>query len=119
MKKLLLFAFSLSLLFCGCSKVEKRTPLGWCLWEIQKHQDYEDVIAYTYEEPNYPIEEEYTGPYSCDVYIITTYTDELRTEWFCFIEYKTSKRYLEPSDVIFIDCDIAWEINMEEWGRTY
>ena len=119
MKKLLLL---LPLLLCCCSKfvVEKYTPLGWCLWEIRKHEGYEDAYVYTYVEPQYPIDEEYTGNNSIKDYIITTYTDELRTEWFCFIEYKnTIKRFLNENDVYLIDCDVVWEINYEEWGRTY
>ena len=120
MKKLLLLLI-LPLLLVGCSKskVEKYTPLGWCLWEIRKHEDYQDAYVYTYEEPYYPIDEEYTGSNLVDAYVITTYTDELRTEWFCFIEYKTSKKLLTWNDIVDIDCDVVWEINYEEWGRTY
>lgn len=120
MKKLLLLLLFSALCLTSCAKVGDKTPLGWCLWEIRKHEGYQDAYVYTYEEPHYPIDEEYTGNNSINVYIITTYTDELRTEWFCFIEYKnTIKKYLNENDIYLIDCDVVWEINYEEWGKEY
>lgn len=121
MKKILLLPL-LPLLLCSCSKQDRwKSPVGWCVWEIEQYEGYDEGFAYTYERPNYPIYEEYKGKNSIDVYIITTYTDELRSEWFCFIEYKASPftTSVRSDNVIFIDCDVVWEINMEEWARVY
>lgn len=118
MKKLLsLVLLSIAAIcLCSCSNEEKRTPLGWCVWEIQKHEGYEDCM-FTYQDllpQNYKLE----SKNALDGYVITAYTEELRGEWCCFVEYnkKTSMRYLAERDIYSIDCDLVWEINYEEWG---
>lgn len=114
MKKI--FSLLIPLLFLiSCSQSGDRTPLGWCIWEIQKHEGYENCY-YTVQDV-YPLDYKSESDFNANAYIITTYTEELRTEWFCFIEYaKTIKKYLSPKDVVSIDCDIVWEINYEETG---
>lgn len=102
---------------CSCSNEEKRTPLGWCVWEIQTHEGYEEC-TYTYQEiepKTYKLE----SKNALDCYIITTYTEELRSEWYCFVEYnkKNPMRYLSAKDIYSIDCDLVWEINYEELGE--
>lgn len=101
---------------CSCSNEEKRTPLGWCVWEIQTHEGYEEC-TFTYQEiepKSYKLE----SKNALDCYIITTYTEELRGEWLCYVEYnkKAIEKYLTAKDVYSIDCDLVWEINYEEWG---
>lgn len=112
MKYIKSILLSIPLLLCGCVKEGDRTPLDWCLWEIEKHQGYECCL-YTYEEispKNYKLE----SKNNVDGYFITTYTEDKRTEWCCFIEYtKTMKRFLNEYDVFLIDCDIIYEINIE------
>lgn len=111
MKKLFLIPLLL-LSLASCIRKGDKTPLGWCVWEIQKHEGYEGCY-YTYQEPS-PHYYKFESKNNVDSYIITTYTEELRTEWFCFIEYsKTIKKYLSPEDVYLIDCDVVWEINLE------
>lgn len=116
MKKLLLPLLLMSV--SACYKEGDKTPLGWCVWEIQKREKYEDC-TYTYQEVR-PLDYKKESRYSLDAYIITTYTDEFRTEWYCFIEYKkTLKKYLNESDIYDIDCDMVWEIKYDDWGYTY
>ena len=87
MKKLLLL---LSLLLCSCSTQERwKSPVQWCIWEIEQYEGYEEGFAYTYKNV-YPLDYKIESKYSLDAFIITTYTDELRAEWFCFLEYKSS-----------------------------
>ena len=41
MKKTLLLLLPL-LMLCSCNNEKTNTPLGWCVWEIQKHEGYEN-----------------------------------------------------------------------------
>lgn len=114
MKKLLLLPL---LLLTSCSRQNYKTSLNWCVWEIQKHENYEEC-SYTYQEV-YPRDYEEESKYSINCYIITTYTDELRTEWWCFIEYIPTmfSDLILDRNVVTIDCDIVWELNYEETGE--
>ena len=111
MKKILILPM-LCLSLASCIKSGDMTPLGWCVWEIRKHDGYQDVVC-TYQElnPYSEVQEERSSPNDrINAYIITTYTYPLRTEWLCFIEYKdTIKKYLNANDIVCIDCDIIWE----------
>lgn len=115
MKKLLLLPL---LLLTSCSRQNYKTPLGWCVWEIQEHENYEE-LCYTYQKM-YPNDYEEESKYSMDCYAITTYTDELRTEWFCFIEYIPIMftDLIPGKNIINIDCDVVWELNYEETGEV-
>lgn len=115
MKKLKLLALLPLLLLSSCGE-EKRTPLGWCLWEIRKHQGYEDLLFYSSKEIPYSIlKEEYSGKNDLHGYIVETYTDEMKTEWWCYIETKKTIFKAIPSDnVVYIDCDEIYSINFSE-----
>lgn len=109
MKKVKLLALLPLLLLSSCGE-EKRTPLGWCLWEIQKHDGYENPDFMSYEKG---IEK--------GTFLITTIThnETLETKWACCIDYKISlleyntkvenEPFLKAEDVISIDCDILEE----------
>ena len=109
MKKLLLPLLLLTL--CGCTKQGDKTPLGWCVWEIQKHEGYEECV-YTYQElnPYETIQEERKNDnYKINAYIITTYIYQEKAEWLCFVEYKNIyKKYLNEKDIYTIDFDILY-----------
>lgn len=113
MKKLLLLFLPL-LMLCSCVQQGDKTPLGWCVWEVQKHEGYEDC-AYTYQEVHVKdIQKEATMGGVVDAYIITTYSYPTKAEWFCFIEYKkTIKKFLNQSDILCIDCDVIYEIDYD------
>jgi len=114
MKKLLLLLTSLCL--TSCIKSGDKTPLGWCVWEIRKHEGYEQAV-YTYQKllPYDEIQEEKSYKNTTvNAYIITTYSYHLKTEWLGIIEYSnTIKRYLNEKDIVNIDCDILAEYNYE------
>lgn len=111
MKKLFLIPLILFSI-CGCSEKEKRTPLSWCIWEIQRHENYEDC-TYTYQDI-YPIDYKEESNYYLNAYVITTYTNDFRTEWYCFIEYKNNLLSAFPyKNIICIDCDILFEIEID------
>lgn len=109
MKKLLLIPL---LLFgiCGCYKAERKTPLCWCVWEIQRYEEYEDC-TYTYQDIK-PTKYKEESKYFLNAYIITTYTDDFRTEWYCFIESKNNL-LVTYENIICIDCDIVYEIEID------
>lgn len=100
-----------------------KSPLHWCVWEITKHENYNDTdYSYTYEVPSLPEgEKQELNVYS---YIITVYTEERIGVWYCFIEchcnhvfYKTvhnSGGAFQPNEVKLIDCDLAYETLLEE-----
>ena len=114
-KLLLLPLLALCLTSCIFPQDGDKTPLGWCLWEISKHQGY-DNYAYTCQEiKTYNLEENHKYEYALEkCYIIITYSYPLKTEWFCEIEYKNvSKRYLNEKEVYYIDCDVLYEVNYE------
>ena len=112
MKKLILLP--LLLLLISCNNSVKKTPLGWCIWEIQTHEGYENC-AYTYQEVyanDLQKEASMGGKYYA--YIITTYSYPMRTEWFCEIECKkTSSKYVSEEEVYVIDCDVLYEVCYE------
>lgn len=113
MKKLLLLP--LLLLLMSCNNADKKTPLGWCLWEISKNEGYENY-AYTYQEiKTYNLEEKHRYDNTlAKCYIITTYSYPLKTEWCCAIEYKKiSNEYLSEKEVYCIDCDVLYEVSYE------
>ena len=102
---------------------KSKTPLQWCVWEIYKHEGYDDC-AYVYQEvkPDSLVQSEKIYEKShVYAYIITTYIYPIRTEWFCFIEcyHKLgfdnaigSKQYSDK-EVVAIDCD---EIYSNDYG---
>lgn len=106
MKKVKLLALLPLLLLSSCGE-EKRTPLGWCLWEIQKHEGYENPDFMSYEKGT-----------AKGTFLITTIThnETLETKWICCIDYKISlfsynekEPLLKAKDVILIDCDVLEE----------
>ena len=113
-KLLLLPLLALCLTSCIFPQDGDKTPLGWCIWEIQKHEGYEDC-AYTYQDVYAKdMQEEASMGGRVYAYIVTTYIYPTRTEWFCFIECKkTDKKYLNSSDVLLIDCDVIWEADYD------
>lgn len=115
MKKSKLLTLLPLLLLSSCGE-EKRTPLGWCLWEIQMHSGYEDLLFYSSKEiPNSILKAEYSGKNDLYGYIVETYTDEMKTEWWCYIETKKTIFKTIPSDyVVYVDCDEIYSVNFSE-----
>ena len=95
-----------------------KTPLGWCIWEIHKHEYYDCDFTYYYKdlEPKSEIKKE--ADKGCEIYCyyITTFTDEYKTEWYCFFEgfhrnwfdHAFECIYYRPDEVYIIDCDEAF-----------
>ena len=111
MKKLLLTLALCALALSGCKSVERKTPLGWCLSEIRHTQGYEELLFWTSTEV--PQEELYKSKYTTHAYVIKTYTDDVVSEWACGIAVKNDLfRYIKASDIVEIDCDIIYEINL-------
>lgn len=113
MRKILLPLLAICLTSCLYKEGDK-TPLGWCLWEIQKHEGFERC-GYTYQNIYAEdFQKEASQGNKISAYIVTTYVYPMRTEWCCFIEYRnTWKEFLNEDDVVSIDCDVIWEENYE------
>lgn len=105
MKKLL---FLLPLLLTSCS-IKRYSPLQYCLWEIESHEGYEE-FSYFYHDFSSQYQDEADKDCKMYAYYITTFTDEVKGEWFCFIECRRNG-YMgyTPDEVILIDCDLAFE----------
>ena len=92
---------------------ERRDPLYYCLWEIHTHEDYDCDFTYFYEELEPKSEIRKEADPGCDLYAyyITTFTDDRKGEWYCFIECKSNSIFkgYNPEEVVLIDCDIAIE----------
>ena len=113
MKKLLLL---LPLLLTSCS-VKRYSPLQYCLWEIATHEGYNEFSYFYNELINNELQEEADEGCSLYAYYITTFTEEVKGEWFCIIECKcnsffgnaTGQSAYTPDEVVLIDCDLAFE----------
>ena len=120
MKKLLLLFPLLLLTLSACDNgVERKSTLGWCIWEISKHENYDNDFSYIYERLyNHEAEIE-KGGYG---YYITVFTEDRIGEWFCMIKVKRVVNSITDSiinlgggdsykreDVVWIDCDLARE----------
>lgn len=112
MKKLLLLIPLL--LLTSCDNIVRKTPLGWCLWEIHKHEDYDCEWSYIYNNiQNYDDEDNY----HLKAYYITVFTDDRIGEWYCFIECELKDLFSRGigrtvyswEEVNLIDCDLARE----------
>lgn len=95
---------------------DARTPLGWCLWEIHTHENYDCEFSYTYAEIN---NHDDSNNMYLHAYYITVFTDERKGEWYCFIECKCdhmilNKQVYKDYEVKLIDCDLAFETLLEE-----
>ena len=118
MKKLLLLPLLL-LSLTSCDDVERKSPLGWCLWEIHTHENYDCEWSYIYSDIHNHDAKNKPG---VSAYYITVFTDDRIGEWFCFIEvhrkinnpidsfnsFVGSNAY-KPDEVLLIDCDLARE----------
>lgn len=112
MKKVLVILIaSIMLMFCSaCSLPERKTPYGWCMWEIEKHEQYEefDIFGWDFQEV---MSSESNGRAKC--YIITVMSNEPINDdiafdyWFCFIEYKYNPFWegITREQITAIDCD--------------
>lgn len=107
---ILFVALIISSVYLHSKYLEKhpaKTPVQWCMSEIYHTEGYEDA-RYIYQELKYAEYEsdEYT-------YIITTYTDEHKTEWACFIKAQhsnffyraTGKQTYSYNEILDFDCD--------------
>lgn len=113
-KKLLLL---LPLLLTSCS-IKRYSPLQYCLWEIQSNEGYEEFSYFYNELTNNELQEEADEGCSLYAYYITTFTEDVKGEWFCIIEcrqvgYKT----YTPDEVVLIDCDLAFEMVYGSYGE--
>ncbi len=96
------------------------SPLMYCIWEIQSHENYDcDYFTYYYEELEPKAEIQKEADKFCDIYVyyITCFTDERKGEWYCGIECESSvfpralgKQWgYDPWQVRLIDCDLVLE----------
>ena len=91
-KAILLLPF---LLLPGCKQETKQSTLEWCIIEIAKNEKYSQ-FTYTYEllySHNVSLYD------NLDYYIITTYTNTKRTEWYCNVSYNQTKKKLTKEDI--------------------
>lgn len=93
---------------------DRREPLYYCIQEIYKHENYDCDFTYFYEElePKNEIKKEAHSGCDLYAYYITTFTNDRKGEWYCFIECIKSNSLFKgykPKEVILIDCDIAFE----------
>lgn len=112
--------------YCNFHKYAK-SPLGWCLWEIHTHEDYDCDFTYYYEElePKSEIRKEADKGCELYCYYITCFTDDRKGEWYCFIEcyHKLSfdnavgYKLYNLEEVVAIDCDIAIETFYGYYGE--
>ncbi len=111
LNRLLLIPF---LLLTSCDDTEWKTPLEWCVNEIQKQENYDGDWSYIYNEIKNHDE---VGTHYWNAYYITAFAYDRIGEWYCFIECEhknffakifTSKIY-SLEDIITIDCDLVRE----------
>ena len=111
----------------GVYHKHSKTPVAWCLWEIQTHEDYDcDLTYYVQElEPKSEIKKEADKGCNLYCYYIITFTDDRKGEWYCFIECRHKNlfdktfdyRAYRPDEVVLIDCDLAFETLYEGEGE--
>ena len=95
------------------------SPLQYCLWEIQSHENYESFSTFYYNElePKSEIRKEVDKNHELYAYYITVFTEDRKGEWYCFIECLVpfyvlglgTPRGYDINHVIAIDCDLAIE----------
>lgn len=117
-----LIAVSVAIYLDG--KKNSKTPLGWCIWEIHTHEDYDCDFTYIYQEvePKSEIQKEADKGMNIYCFYITVFTGERIGEWYCFIEcfHKDlfdkvfDAKYYAADEVYLIDCDIAREDIFDE-----
>lgn len=111
LNKLLLIPF---LLLTSCDGTERKTPLQWCINEIQKQENYDSDWSYIYNDIKNHDE---AGTYSWHAYYITAFTDDRIGEWYCFIDCEPKNFFYKMfelkayswEEVITIDCDLVRE----------
>lgn len=89
-------------------------PLQYCIWEIQKHEGYDCEFSYFYDrlQPEKEIQKEADKGCILYAYYITTFTDDRKGEWYCFVEANHSSIFFgghKPREIVAIDCDLAFE----------
>ena len=109
----------LLLTLCGCNKEERKTPLEWCVWEINKHEDYSCTdYGYTYQDIKEHTLEEEVEKGTLYTYYITFFADDRVGYWYCgiivepkFPHFVLDDRYV-PNEVLAIDCDLVYEVKI-------
>ena len=106
---------------CGiglCHLTKNRAaPIRYCISEISKHENYDTEFTYIYQELESTKEVRNSADSGCDLYAyyITTFTDDRKGEWYCFVEFKQHRipfiayDIYAPEDLVIIDCDLAFE----------
>ena len=120
----LLGAIIASAIIYAKGKEGTKTPLGWCIWEIHTHEDYDCEFTYVYQEvePKSEIKKEADKGMNLYCYYITVFTEDRIGEWYCFIECfhrdffdkMMDSRFYAANEVYLIDCDIAREDIFDE-----
>ena len=101
-----------------------KTPLGWCIWEIRTHENYDGELTYIHQEiePKSEIKKEADKGMNIYAYYITVFTEDRIGEWYCFIECYhrdfldkiMDTKYYSANEVYAIDCDIVREDIFDE-----
>ena len=114
MKKLFLLPLLLLSLASCDNGIVKKSPLGWCLWEIHTHENYDCEWSYIYNDI---YNHDGSNEDNLDAYYITCFLDDRIGEWFCIIKYEYKSAFdraagikvFAPDEVLLIDCDLARE----------
>ena len=107
---------SLFLALASCDGIDRKTPLGWCLWEIHKNEGYDCEWSYVYDEIHN--HDDSNNPH-LEAYYITAFLDDRIGYWYCFIECEhrslfdkmAGRKDYSWDEVKNIDCDMAKEEN--------